>query len=385
MINLYYHMGCTNHGCEAIVRSTNKILGGNLNVYTSDIDSDQKYKLNEIVNLKEDVVQNSNFNSINRLFAKFYAKFKKSDILFTKYRHLDFFNNINKNDIYLSVGGDDYCYAGKDILWHYNKLIHNKGGKTVLFGCSFEPSDINEDTIPDIQTYDLIISRETESYNALKAVNPNTLLFPDPAFQLDKADVALPEGFVENNTIGINVSPLILNCESTNGSTMKNYEEVIKYILKETDLKIALLPHVVEPNSDDREALKILFDLFKDSGRVLMIPDCNCMQLKTIISKCRFLITARTHASIAGYSTCVPTIVVGYSVKARGIAKDIFGTDNNYVIPVQKLKNDEDLTNAFIWLLKNENNIKEHLASFIPAYCNKVLEVKEKVMELYNK
>ena len=67
-----------------------------------------------------------------------------------------------------------------------------------------------------------------------------------------------------------------------------------------------------------------------------MINDKNCMEIKGIISKCRFFIGARTHSTIAAYSTCVPTLAVGYSIKARGIARDIFGTEDNYVVPVQK-------------------------------------------------
>lgn len=64
-------------------------------------------------------------------------------------------------------------------------------------------------------------------------------------------------------------------------------------------------------------------------------------------------IGARTHATIAAYSSCVPTLVVGYSIKARGIAKDLFGTDEGYVLPVQALAKKEDLVNAFDWLYQN--------------------------------
>ncbi len=52
----------------------------------------------------------------------------------------------------------------------------------------------------------------------------------------------------------------------------------------------------------------------------------------------------RTHATIAAYSTGVPTLVVGYSVKARGIARDLFGTEDGYVLPVQQLKESDELT-----------------------------------------
>lgn len=50
-----------------------------------------------------------------------------------------------------------------------------------------------------------------------------------------------------------------------------------------------------------------------------MIEDAPCGDLKGYISRCRFLVAARTHASIAAYSTGVPALVAGYSVKARGL------------------------------------------------------------------
>ena len=94
------------------------------------------------------------------------------------------------------------------------------------------------------------------------------------------------------------------------------------------------------------------------------------------------MVVARTHASIAAYSTCVPTLVVGYSVKAKGIAKDIFGTYDNYVIPVQSLQNKEDLTTSFKWLQENETSIKNHLNNFIPEYCERALLTKDELKKL---
>ena len=46
--------------------------------------------------------------------------------------------------------------------------------------------------------------------------------------------------------------------------------------------------------------------------------ECFCL-----IAQCELLVCCRTHASIAGYSTGVPTLVLGYSVKAEGIAADL--------------------------------------------------------------
>ena len=97
-----------------------------------------------------------------------------------------------------------------------------------------------------------------------------------------------------------------------------------------------------------------------------MIEDHTAEEQKGIIARCRFLIAARTHASIAAYSEKVPTLVIGYSVKAKGIAQDLFGTYENYVLPVQSLKNKNDMIDAFKWLQNNESNIKKQLDTIIP-------------------
>lgn len=54
--------------------------------------------------------------------------------------------------------------------------------------------------------------------------------------------------------------------------------------------------------------------------------------------------------------------------KIQGIAKDIFGSEENYVIPIEQIKEENKLTQAFIWLQGNENHIKEHLKKRMPQY-----------------
>src|SRR5699024_6163198 len=121
-------------------------------------------------------------------------------------------------------------------------------------------------------------------------------------------------------------------------------------IIENTECSIALIPHVVWEDNDDRTVLRMLYNKFQNTGRVVFVNDCNCMQLKGFISRCRFFVGARTHATIAAYSTCVPTLALGYSTKSRGIAKDLFGTEKNYVISVQDLRKKEDLLEAFKWI-----------------------------------
>jgi len=135
-----------------------------------------------------------------------------------------------------------------------------------------------------------------------------------------------------------------------------------------TDMQVALIPHVIWSEGDDRVPLQRLYDAFADTGRVVMVDDHDCRMLKYLISQCRFFIGARTHSTIAAYSSCIPTLVLGYSVKSRGIARDLFGTEEGYVLPVQDLRERDALSAAFMQILQNETQIKMHLEKIIPEF-----------------
>ena len=95
-------------------------------------------------------------------------------------------------------------------------------------------------------------------------------------------------------------------------------------------------------------------------------------------------IGARTHATIAAYSSCVPTLVVGYSVKAKGIAKDLFGTYDNYVIPVQQLESEDALIDAFQWMADYEEDIRKHLKEIIPGIVQEALRTGDEIEKIWN-
>ena len=292
--------------------------------------------------------------------------------------HKQSINQINNMDIGLVVGGDNYCYSDAEVYPIVNNLIRKKVKKILLWGTSVEPSVLENNRIrKDIKKFYLIIARESISYNAIKQVNPNTILLPDPAFFLNIEKTELPKNFVKGNTIGINISPMILDYEKNRGKTFENYECLIDYIIEQTDYNIALIPHVIWDSNDDRKVLQQLYKKISDKNRISIVVDHNCRLQKYIISQCAYFIGARTHSTIAAYSTGVPTLVVGYSVKAKGIAKDLFGTYDNYVIPVQDLNQKNNLLNSFLWLEKNTDRIKITLNDKIKEYS----ELKEEYLK----
>jgi polysaccharide pyruvyl transferase WcaK-like protein len=267
----------------------------------------------------------------------------------------------------------------------------NNNKKTVLWGCSIEPTKIkgNDFLKKDLKKYLLITARESLTYNALieNGINKNTHLFPDPAFLLDKEiPTDLPSNFIPNNTIGLNLSPMIQSLEKGSNIAYKNFLELIKYIIERTQMNIALIPHVIIENNNDLEPLTKLYKQFKNTNRVCLIDKpYNACQLKGIISQCRFAIVARTHASIAAYSTQVPTLVIGYSIKAKGIANDIFGNYKDYVLPVQELKGEKEVLEAFKKLMQNETKIREHYKNFMPEYIEKTWLAGKEIEKLLNR
>ena len=419
-IILYMHAGSGNHGCEAIVNSLCHMMKEDAVLVSYRGNEDEQYTLKDLCEIKQE--RSFEEHKLAHLFYYAYRMLTKDAASFLRYRYEDIFKQ-PMSPLAISIGGDNYCYDSMlSDLRLANLAFTQKGTKTVLLGCSIEPELLKrgqgaqaDRILEDLSRYHLIIARESLTYHALCAAfkkrqeesnhnisnhnnsnhnnsnnkTPETLnvpgivQIPDPAFTLGYVRKKVPDGFWKGNTVGVNVSPLIQKSESVQGITMKCYEQLIEWIIEHTDMQIALIPHVVWMNNDDRKPLSELYEKYKLTERLLQIPDGSCEELKGYISQCRFFVGARTHATIAAYSTCVPTLVVGYSVKAAGIAQDLFGSTEHYVLPVQNLKDPQDLVQGFQWLMEQEDSIREHLQRKIPDYQKQALRTGEEINHLW--
>lgn len=380
---LFPHGGSGNHGCEAIVRTTVTMLEGKqVILFSYEIEEDRKYIG---VDLPQTLPPLTALKRASMAYMSALAKVK----LFHQADAYDaaafspVISQCDKNTVLLSIGGDNYCYGDNEHIYLVNHYARKRGAKTVLWGCSVESEDITSKMQADLCEYDLIVARESITYVALKKINPNVVLYPDPAFTLPVGEGTLPDGIGKTPYIGINISPMIQGSEKVPGVTSRNCQCLIENILGKTNCNVLLIPHVVWSHNDDRKPLTELYNKYKETGRVYMVQDQNCTQLKDIISHCEIFVGARTHATIAAYSTYVPTLVVGYSVKARGIAKDLFGTNENYVLPAQDLKEDTDLWNAFQWVYQRKDDIRNHLQEIMPDYIKRAKLAGELLKERF--
>ncbi len=384
-IVLYLHGGSGNHGCEAILNSTCRMLSDIPKLLvTNSEEEDKTYSLRTLC----DIVQERKIAEHFFAHVWYYAwrKVFHDPESFMRYRFREVLGE-NLAPLYLSTGGDLYCYElSKREAIVANSTFNRAGAKTVLWGCSLEPGLlVDADVVADMKRYTLITPRESITTEALRAagVTENVKQYPDPAFALLPKKVTLPDSFKEGKTIGINVSPMIIGHEKIDGITFNNYKKLIDHILKTSDNSIALIPHVVWKNNDDRKPLAALYEDYKENDRVLLFGDMSCQELKYVISKCRIFVGARTHATIAAYSSAVPTLVVGYSVKARGIARDLFGTEDNYVLPVQTLSDPQQLIGAYEWIVAREEEIRARLKKIMPDYCAKAASAGDEVRRLW--
>ena len=374
---MYAHGSAYNHGCEAIVRSTVDLLSLQKEktlLFSNNIQGDLDYKLDDIVRVEPinetPVEHNSPLGIIYRACSHLYSDHEKMYYRFFGKKRFEYM--YNQGEVALSIGGDNYCYddVARMELASINYWLNKKGTKTVLWGATLSEKGMTPAVIEDLNRYSLICVRESDSLDLLKkhSVKTEFLLAPDPAFALNPEETKWENR--NKQIIGINISPFVFYC-SKNDMGLKNYITTINWILAETDFDIALIPHVVFPNTNNNDVLLAnkLKENFIDEPRVFVVSDgYNCCQLKSLISKCKIFVGARTHATIAAYSTSVPTLVVGYSEKSIGIAKDLFGTAEGYVCSVQNMKKETQLLNDFKILLNNEQHVRNFLKDRMPEY-----------------
>ena len=384
---MFEHAGSGNHGCEAIVRTTVDMLGKNeYYLQTLNPDEDRHFGLSDSVHLIESKTDSVKLRSLHGTCMRIAAKLGDNKT-FALQNSIRRHSALLKNGaVAISIGGDNYCYAGiigsiSDKLQAFSA----KGIPFVLWGCSVSDQYLNEAVVDDLKKYSLITAREALTIENLRKVGitDTVVSCSDPAFTLQRQNTDWNSSVFQNHeVIGINISSFMEVYNSFPDATIRNFKVLIEYLLKHTENYIALIPHVMQEGNDDRIPQKLLADEL-NSDRILTLDEnLNCMQLKDIIAKCKQFIGCRTHSTIAAYSTCVPTLVVGYSVKARGIAKDIFGDYNDLLVDVREFKTDHDLLDMYLRFSERENELRTRLQTVMPEYINRAYNARDAILRI---
>ena len=376
---LLYGIGSLqNRGCEALVNSTITQIDPKVEIVAASFDYDHD---KDMYKDRIDYFVNHHKQNPEEFTEEEQKEFEHiQNIPFDYYNYECFYERdvikeMKDADICIHIGGDNYCYGVNEWMYTINRKAKELNKKTVLWGASLYDEITDVDLINDLQKYDFLMIREKISYNAIKKYidEDRLMLVPDPAFSLVPKKVKLNSWYKGRKVLGLNLSSLTVKTKENERAV----NTFIDYILNTTDYSIALLPHVTVEEVSDLSVLKKIKEEYKDEDRIFLDDEeYDCQEIKYIISKCDLVIAARTHASIAAYSTGVPTLVIGYSVKSRGIAEDLFGNYQDYVLPTEELVGDQ-LINKFKYIDENKEKIKEILKE-------KMKIVKKEAKNLYN-
>lgn len=388
-MNIYFpiHLDGGNRGCEAIAKGTAMLLDKpkeELVGLCRNIELDKRLKVDEFVSLWKCSWW---VNILNRFYLKFMSFIirDKPDFNQIVWRcHYDMFlNKMKADDMLFSTGGDMMCYANNEVIYT-NDMIHERGLKTVLWGCSIGKNNLTSEKTATLKRFSLIYARESLTATMLKEelqLN-NVVCFPDPAFVLEPEEVDLPDCFNQGDVIGLNISNYILGGFDFESQLGKDIVSFVETIICSPNKYILLIPHVMWKDQDDRIVSRMLFDKYRHTGRVHLLDSAslNYCQIRYVISKCSIFIGARTHAVISAYSTCVPSVALGYSIKSKGIAEDL-------AMPIDTVVDSKNyqqgaFVKAYDFVDDHMDELRKQLEAIIPEYKQSTYGIRKVLLEL---
>jgi colanic acid/amylovoran biosynthesis protein len=245
-------------------------------------------------------------------------------------------------DAVLAVGGDNYSldYRLPTPIMSVDSWAMDMGRPVMLWGASVGPFEREPEFVEPVTRHlarmHFVATGESMSHDYLvhKLGLRNVIRMAEPSFMLGKEPVDLvpfwPSG--EGHVLGLNVSRMLERHKRRDKDVHAELEAFIRHAVNEHRLGVLLIPHADPLREDthggDARYMAPLLDRLADLGdAVKMMPNTfNAAQTKYVISYLRFFIGARAHAVIAALSSGVPTVSIAYSVKACGINRDMFGS-----------------------------------------------------------
>lgn len=342
--------GSRNRGVEALVVSTldglqRRIPEARITVITDDAEFDRwRFAGRAAVS----VVQACGFR-LGRWRSGAWVRLASFLQASASVRHRRVLTELREADLVILSGGDmlsnDYSLDSLRRSLDWARLAKSWSVKCVALGQSIGPfretayAVLWRSAAADL---DLVTYRESHSRDALKRaglpLGRNSELAADSAFLLPQvageegAMLVRHYGFGEGRRTVVLV-PSAGICRYGKQDAALHIDALValaRHLLERHADQLLLLPHVSETrmaNNDSLLALEILRRLNYNPRVRLVDGGHTAVEFKTLIAAADFVISERMHAAIAGLSTGVPTLVIGYSVKALGILSDTLGAE----------------------------------------------------------
>ena len=250
----------------------------------------------------------------------------------------------SRADLMLDLSGDSYRDPpGGFALAHHANLLASLAARTPYALVSQSLGPFRAPNRPLARYFlnraRLLYVREKRTRDLLVALGVSADhigLAPDVAFALPSAS---PEPIWKGEAwdpdrlarpwIALSLSDLALKLGAGKSGNvyLEEMARVSQHVRSRYGASVILVPHEINPpyyGSDDRSAGDALFEgLGRPSWMWPIRGDYDPARLKGLIGECDAVVAARMHAGIAGLSSGIPTLVVAWSHKYRGVMEEI--------------------------------------------------------------
>lgn len=394
----------SNRGCEAIVRGTMEIFRREFEEVTITSAYFPDQGCSDAEGELDNAIHHNPLRFLPRWSASWFAWQALKRMSEDQAGHLYFRSlqiEADKADAILLVGGDNYSldYGALSLELHKRVSLFGFGsGKpVVLWGASIGPFSqdkaIESSMARLLNRMALITVRESRSIAYLQSigVEHNVCSMSDPAFLMHPKPVELPddvEHLLQRGCVGLNLSPLI-GVYGDNGfeDWRKRAPQLISRLHKEIGMPLLLIPHVTSDSGqmslrDDflfmNHALQALGNEVQDV--LLLGNNYSAEQTKWVISRLKAFAGARMHSAVAAISTCVPTLFIGYSIKAQGMSEDIYG-HSDHIIDGRNL-DPVVFSKKYKSFIERTDDIRQKLEAVMPGYREKAMHGSQALREV---
>lgn len=390
-----------NRGCVALTISSiyfiDKVLSSlniTYNIYLPDAQI-KTWKFQNKLNLLEKEIPVipcsyntpiSNKQEIKNKIKKILKFILRKPIEKEYFKYADFILNVGQGDSFSDIYGEKrfeqmnlaYVIAQKQNI-PYCVLPQTIG--------PFESTKVESEARKSIEGADMVMVRDKQSYDYTKKISPITDCKEciDLAFFLPYYKISQNSSFIH---VGINVSALLWNGGYTRNNQFelkddykKVVRSVIEYFLSLPNVKLHLVPHVVEQERGIENDYEVSYELWREynNQNLVLAPFAlGPIEIKSYISGLDFFMGARMHATIGAFSSGVPVVPMAYSRKFNGLFEDTL--DYHYMTDLKTQSSDDVMS-----IIKVAFEKRVILKNIINDRMQTIVKVREELMyrELY--
>lgn len=240
------------------------------------------------------------------------------------------------------------------------------GVRRILWGWS-PAGQISRRQAKELAQFHQIVVTDARSAVLLRqaGLGSRVRLGPDPSFLVER-QIRRLDGAFSRDTVGLCVSPAVGEFEVGNGLLFGSYCHLIRWILRNTDWQIAMIPYCAKRSCNDLLLHQALKRQFPGEDRLFCREDGDCRVLRGDLSLCRCCVG--TAGATAAWSCGVPGLCLGAGNRALGMADALFGSSRETVVRVGQLRQECDLTERFRQFLRREEVLRRWQEVSVPRY-----------------